>query len=268
MTNKSTAAVKYSTVTLVAAGLVITSSIAASAAADGGRNTWPAFTVVVDKADKEGPPGWAEFCHNYKSECDVESSEPRRILLTPEVMNKLAEVNRWANAHIRPVDDKKHWGHYNRWYFADDGKGDCKDYVLVKRRMLIQSGLPREALLITVVWTPRDNGHAILIVRTDKGDYVLDSLTSKIVLWKETPYDYVMRQSQSNPNVWLYIDGDPLKPTAIADQSITENPLNEPLVMITGLDEGKPKQEVIAASNIGRQQAEQQASRAGSTSAR
>ena len=49
----------------------------------------------------------------------------------------------------------------------------------------------------------------MLIVRTDRGDYVLDSLSSKIVLWNQTPYDYVMRQSQSNPNAWLFIDGDP-----------------------------------------------------------
>jgi predicted transglutaminase-like cysteine proteinase len=219
------------------------------------RAAWPNYTVVVEKAKKEGPPGWVEFCRNYKSECDAQSSEPRKILLTPEVWSKLGEVNRWANTHIKPVDDRVHWGRDNRWYFADDGKGDCKDYVLVKRRMLMKSGLPREALLMTAVLTPRD-GHAILIVRTDKGDYVLDSLTSKIVLWKDTPYEFIMRQSQSNPNVWLYIDAlDPLKPPPIADKSIAENPLDEPVVMITGLDSGSPKQELIAARSAERDKA-------------
>jgi len=48
----------------------------------------------------------------------------------------------------------------------------------------------------------------------------------------EAPYDYEMRQSQSNLNVRPYIDGDPAKPTAIADQSIAESPANEPLVII------------------------------------
>jgi predicted transglutaminase-like cysteine proteinase len=252
----------------IATALLITGSSTSLQARSNPRSAWPAYTVVAEKAEKEGPPGWPEFCRNYKSECDVQSSKPRKILLTPEVLNKLAEVNRWANAHIKPVDDNIHWGRYNRWYFAEDGKGDCKDYVLVKRRMLMQSGLPREALLITVVITPRDKGHAILIVRTDKGDYVLDSLTSKIVLWKQTPYDFIVRQSQSDPNVWLYIDGDPLKPPIIADQSIAENPIDEPLVMITGLDQGKPKQEVIATSNTDPQQAEKQISRSESTTVR
>jgi predicted transglutaminase-like cysteine proteinase len=210
------------------------------------RTAWPAYTVVVEKTD-EDPPGWAEFCRNYKSECEAQSSTPRKLALTPELWNKLVDVNRWVNAHIKPLPDIQHFGRPNKWNFAEDGKGDCKDYVLVKRRMLLQSSLPREALLMTAVITPRNKGHAVLIVRTDKGDYVLDSLLSKIMLWKDTPYEYIMRQSQSNPNSWVYIDGDPLKPDATVDKTIAENPSDQPLVLVTGLDRGSPKQEVIAA---------------------
>jgi predicted transglutaminase-like cysteine proteinase len=206
------------------------------------RGAWPIYTVVVEKTTP--PDGWAEFCHNYTPECDVKSATPRKIALTTEVWDKITEVNHWANAHIKPTPDRKHWGRINKWDFAEDGRGDCKDYVLVKRRMLMQAGLPREALLISVVWTPQNKGHAVLIVRTDKGDYILDNLASKVVLWNQTPYDYVMRQTQANPNAWVYIDGDPLKPSKLAD-GIAEDPLNEPTVMVSGLNNGAAKLEVI-----------------------
>jgi predicted transglutaminase-like cysteine proteinase len=86
----------------------------------------------------------------------------------------------------------------------DDGYGDCEDYVLLKRRMLIQFGWPREALLVvTVVHNEKHEGHAVLTVITDKGDYVLDNQNMNILLWSETGYRFVKRQSQSDPNGWV-----------------------------------------------------------------
>ena len=73
------------------------------------------------------------------------------------------------------MTDMDHWGVVDRWNYPDDGYGDCEDYVLLKRRLLIQLGWPREALLVTVVLDNEDEGHAVLTVTTDKGDYVLDN---------------------------------------------------------------------------------------------
>jgi predicted transglutaminase-like cysteine proteinase len=69
--------------------------------------------------------------------------------------------------------------------------------------MLIQSGWPREALLVTVVRNEKDEGHAVLTVTTDQGDYILDNQNKNILLWSETRYQFVKRQSQANPNVWV-----------------------------------------------------------------
>jgi predicted transglutaminase-like cysteine proteinase len=195
------------TIVAVTLGIFIAASSAQAHAST--REKWPDYTVVNEQSD-HGPHGWAEFCRAYKSECETTPSAPHRIALSSSVWDKLVEVNHWANTHIRPTPDRKHWGRINKWYFAEDGRGDCKDYVIVKRRLLMQAGFPREALLITIVWTPQNQGHAVLLVRTDKGDYALDNLSRKIVLWQQTPYDYVMRQSQSNPNAWVFIDGNPL----------------------------------------------------------
>jgi predicted transglutaminase-like cysteine proteinase len=91
----------------------------------------------------------------------------------------------------------------DRWSYPDDGYGDCEDYVLLKRRMLIQSGWPREALLVTVARNEKDKGHAVLTVTTDKGDYILDNQNKNILLWSETRYQFVKRQSQADSNVWV-----------------------------------------------------------------
>ena len=65
------------------------------------------------------------------------------------------------------MTDLEHWGVVERWNYPDDGYGDCEDYVLLKRRMLMQAGWPREALLITVVRDKKGDGHAVLTVKTD-----------------------------------------------------------------------------------------------------
>jgi predicted transglutaminase-like cysteine proteinase len=43
----------------------------------------------------------------------------------------------------------------------------------------------------------------VLTVATDKGEFILDNQRDAILLWSETGYRYVKRQSQSDPNVWL-----------------------------------------------------------------
>jgi predicted transglutaminase-like cysteine proteinase len=101
-----------------------------------------------------------------------------------------------------------------RWSYPDDGYGDCEDYALLKRRMLIESGWPREALLLTVV-RGEGEGHAVLTVTTDKGDYVLDNLNSDVLLWSNTGYRFIKRQSQYDPNVWVSLgDSAPAITTA------------------------------------------------------
>src|SRR6266436_843672 len=152
------------------------------------------------------PAGWVEFCARQPGECASTATAPRDLTLSPEGWKDLARVNKWVNETIKPLTDLEHWGVVERWSYPDDGYGDCEDYVLLKRRMLIQSGWPREALLVTVVRDQKQEGHVVLTVTTDKGDYVLDNQTQDILLWSETGYRFLKRQSQSNPNVWVSLD--------------------------------------------------------------
>jgi predicted transglutaminase-like cysteine proteinase len=154
------------------------------------------------------PIGWTEFCAQQPNECAGATMKVGEFVITPKRWNDLVQVNRLVNATIKPLTDFEHWGLVEHWSYPDDGYGDCEDYVLLKRRMLIQSGWPREALLVTVVRDNKDEGHAVLTVTTDKADYVLDNQNEHILLWWETGYRFVKRQSRSDPNVWVSL-GNP-----------------------------------------------------------
>jgi predicted transglutaminase-like cysteine proteinase len=200
----------------VKSGMVLIAALAASAI-----NTLPALAGperlahVLVFAVTQPPPGWVEFCVRQPGECAGPSTAPRDLALSRRARMDLVHVNKWVNEAIKPLTDLEHWGVIERWSYPDDGYGDCEDYVLLKRRMLIQSGWPREALLVTVVRDKEDKTHAVLTVTTDKGDYILDNQNDDILLWSETGYRFVKRQSQSDPNVWVSL-GDPAPAIATA----------------------------------------------------
>ncbi|HZV05007.1 MAG TPA: transglutaminase-like cysteine peptidase [Gemmataceae bacterium] len=163
------------------------------------------------------PIGWVDFCAENPVECRGGPSEPRDIVMSQTAWRGLLKVNRWVNDTIKPMTDMDHWGVIEKWSLPTDGYGDCEDYVLLKRKMLIDAGWPREALLITVVRDKKGEGHAVLTVKTDKGEFILDNQNENVVLWTETGYRFVKRQSQADPNVWVSLgDGRPAVSTASA----------------------------------------------------
>jgi predicted transglutaminase-like cysteine proteinase len=182
-----------------AAGIVVLALIAAPTGSNAAER--PQYITVGDIT--RAPIGWVEFCVEYDPECKTAASAPRDVVLSADAWKDLQRVNLWVNTNIKPMTDMDHWGVVERWNYPDDGYGDCEDYVLQKRRMLIKAGWPREALLITVVRDRNGDGHAVLTVKTDKGEYILDNQRDEIVAWTETGYRFVKRQSQADPNVWV-----------------------------------------------------------------
>ena len=161
------------------------------------------------------PIGWVEFCAENPGDCQGGGSQPRDIVMSQAAWRDLLRVNRWVNESIKPMTDMDHWGVIEKWSLPTDGYGDCEDYVLLKRKMLIDAGWPRAALLITVVRDKKGEGHAVLTVKTDKGEFILDNQNDEILLWPDTGYRFVKRQSQTDPNVWLSL-GDPRPAAATA----------------------------------------------------
>ncbi|GBU20063.1 MULTISPECIES: transglutaminase-like cysteine peptidase [Methylobacterium] len=159
---------------------------------------------------------WNDFCARMPAECTVDVREPATIPLTTALWRTLTSVNRRVNARIKPITDLAHWGVVDRWDYPDDGFGDCEDYQLLKRRMLVERGLPRRALRMTVVIDDIGEGHAVLMVRTDRGDFILDNKTNVVLPWRATGYTYIKREGQDG-RAWVNLEGG-ASPVATANR--------------------------------------------------
>jgi predicted transglutaminase-like cysteine proteinase len=189
--------------------LIATSAAAAEA---------PLFVSIGDYA--RAPIGWTEFCTEHPEDCRTTPLMARDIVLTDKVWQDLVRVNDWVNRTVKPLTDIEHWGVVERWDYPDDGYGDCEDYVLLKRKLLLRAGWPRQALLISVVRDRQGDGHAVLTVKTDRGEFILDNQNEEILPWSQTGYRFVKRQSQTDPNLWVAL-GSP-RPSAPATATLMQ----------------------------------------------
>jgi predicted transglutaminase-like cysteine proteinase len=181
---------------------------AAGLAATGG---WMAPALAAGAMATGGitsqPIGHYDFCKLHPAECSIRPSNLAPARMTDGLMRKLVNVTARVNAAVKPMSDMDIYGKDEVWAYPDKGVGDCEDYVLEKRRQLFRSGISLSDLLITVVRKPDGEGHSVLTVRTDKGDYVLDNLTDKVRAWDQTGYRFLKRQAIDNTGRWVSIRG-------------------------------------------------------------
>jgi predicted transglutaminase-like cysteine proteinase len=150
------------------------------------------------------PIGHYEFCQTHKSECRPGArTAPAKV--TEFGWSVVREINARVNRDITPMTDKELYGKDELWAYPDNA-GDCEDFVLLKRRMLMQKGFAAGDLLITVVRKPDGEGHAVLTLRTAQGDYILDNLNNEVKLWTKTPYRYLKRQASFHAGRWVSIE--------------------------------------------------------------
>ncbi|MGB3876263.1 transglutaminase-like cysteine peptidase [Shinella zoogloeoides] len=150
------------------------------------------------------PIGHYEFCQTHKSECGPGArTAPAKV--TEFGWSVIREINVRVNRDITPMTDKELYGKDEVWAYPDNA-GDCEDFVLLKRRMLMQKGFAAGDLLITVVRKPDGEGHAVLTLRTAQGDYILDNLNNEVKLWTKTPYRYLKRQASFHAGRWVSIE--------------------------------------------------------------
>lgn len=163
----------------------------------------------------QAPYGFVRFCETNTTACIGKPSDEIRFQATPERLSDLDEVNRSVNRAIRPMTDFELYGVSEYWTLPTD-KGDCEDYALLKRHILMKRGWPANALLMTVVRDEKGDGHAVLTARTAQGDFILDNKVEDVRLWYKTGYDFVMRQSFINPRIWVSLDPAQTAPASIA----------------------------------------------------
>ena len=160
------------------------------------------------------PFGFVRFCEIYADDCAAGRLDDIRIHAGPARLGELDGINRHVNATIIAATDLELYGETERWTIPTT-HGDCEDYALLKRKMLMALGWPASALLMTVVRDEKGEGHAVLTARTAQGDFILDNKVDDIKAWHKVPYTYVMRQSYIDPRVWVSLDPKDARPPAL-----------------------------------------------------
>ena len=124
-------------------------------------------------------------------------------------LKELIAVNSAVNRGIRQATDRALYHVADRWVIGPKA-GDCEDFALTKKARLVADGWPTSALLVALAKTRRGVDHAVLIVRTDRGDLVLDSLGSTVRGWSPSLYRWQSIQSPKDVWSWLTIGPKPV----------------------------------------------------------
>ncbi|MEO6395879.1 MAG: transglutaminase-like cysteine peptidase [Devosia sp.] len=192
----------YNTIRMAIGGALVFFALQSPSIADTIDFANPAFAPVTGPTSV--PVGHAEFCKIHHAECRPNGHVVEVEALTDVRWQQLVTVNDQINSTILPETDEELYQVAEYWTYPD-GRGDCEDFVLAKRRALIEMGWDTSAVLMTVVREANGAGHAVLMVRTDRGDLVLDNQDGRILVWTDTPYQFIKRQSQSDAGKWVGI---------------------------------------------------------------
>jgi predicted transglutaminase-like cysteine proteinase len=182
--------------TLVSLFTVQTARADGPAGAARGLKTAPVFSYISEKRRTAAPFAHVMFCARNPDECTVRG-EVSEVPLSPLAEKQLGDINASVNRSIRPTDERQG----DVWQ-VNVKAGDCEDFALTKRDHLIAMGWSSKALRIAVTKTPAGKGHAVLVVKTDRGDLVLDNRTNAIKGWKDTDLRWLMIQSGDDPKIW------------------------------------------------------------------
>lgn len=192
----------------VAVGLTLAVLIAAgsvaSAGAAGSTGIAPSTPIVLGEPVPI-PVGYYELCVATPSVCRHRAGRKPRtgdgaVRATPELFAQLQSVTVSVNRAITPVADRDAPG-IGKWR-VDAKAGNCKDYALTKRQRLLEAGLPSSAALVAIVRLWSGEQHAVLVVRTDQGDYVLDNLDDGVRPWRSVSYRWEKIQSPTDTWIW------------------------------------------------------------------
>jgi len=100
-------------------------------------------------------------------------------------LEALRSINTAVNAQLKYRNDMDTYGVPDYWAKASEvlqrGTGDCKGYAILKMWMLFAAGFDRSQIRLQLVKIPATGqDHAILVVNTQDGQFVLDNMTSTI----------------------------------------------------------------------------------------
>lgn len=148
------------------------------------------------------PAGHMEYCSKHPSDCRKKAEAKA---LAPAAIGPLQTVNNAVNKTIKPVSDQVQFGVRDKWT-VNAKSGDCEDFALAKRAALMRHGYKSSNLLMAMGHAA-GQAHAVLVVRTQGGDYVLDNLTDAVLPVNRARVSITKIQSPANASVWLRVTG-------------------------------------------------------------
>lgn len=147
------------------------------------------------------PSAAQQLCAKYDWACST--STGTKAKLTQADVTVIHRINKSINRQIREVSDRSQYRKTDYWTLPSSLRGDCEDIALLKKKDLIKAGIAPERLLMATVLDRQRRGHAVLILRTSSGDYVLDNMTNRIKPWSDTGYTFLRMQNPKAPRKWV-----------------------------------------------------------------
>jgi predicted transglutaminase-like cysteine proteinase len=145
------------------------------------------------------PPGFDGICERYAWVCGRKAGV---LTVGIDMLALAARVNRAVNNTVRQLSDYAQYGRNEYWELPTPRGGDCEDLALLKKFRLIGEGVPADRLLMATVLDRQQRPHAVLVVRSHNGDFVLDSAGDRILNWRDTGYSFLRMQRPDAPSRW------------------------------------------------------------------
>ena len=185
----------------------------------------PNLFVHISPTDRAPFFDYMNFCKEYAGKCGSQGNMTA-VLLNDDTLKLLSSVNVGVNKAVHFKADEELYG---TGKFAipvsrngEPPEGDCDDYTLIKMDVLRRHGIPQETMMMGLVSEKHDPNftHAILIVRTTGGDYVLDNRHEEVKLARDTEYKFwFAAELGENPVISKVVHADDKRETALLNLS-------------------------------------------------
>ena len=155
------------------------------------------------------PAGFLDFCAGGGAghpACPGAGNKVRAetAAISQPVLAALSDYNATVNRQVRYQSDQLRFRVRDQWQTADD-TGDCEDIALRKMNGLVAAGWPPAAFSLIIGKTESGESHAALLLRTEKGDFLLDSTQDGVGLWHESGTEWLIRQHPGQKHRWEVI---------------------------------------------------------------
>jgi predicted transglutaminase-like cysteine proteinase len=168
------------------------------------------------------PAGAQNLCARFPFACLSSGPETR---VSGQQVDLAIKVNRQINRQVSSISDQAQYRTTEHWALPTARGGDCEDFALLKKKHLIDAGFDPQTLLIATALDRKRVAHAVLVMRTAQGDFILDNLRDDVLHWRATGYTFLRMQDPSDPSRWTaVIDGGILrKDNAVSTPRLAQN---------------------------------------------